>query len=45
MRGRIGDSEWSEGSCVERVRMGVELTGCDEDWLDPDNNGVRIRYS
>ena len=43
--GRSGDREWSGGSCVEEVRTGEQFTDCSEDWLDPDNNGVRIRYT
>ena len=45
MSGRNGDREWSGGSCVEEVRTGEQFTDCSEDWLDPDNNGVRIRYT
>ena len=43
--GRSGDGEWYEGSCVEEVRTGEQFTDCSGDRLDPDNNGVRNRYT
>ena len=43
--GRGDDGEWYGGSGVEKVRTGDQFTDCSEDWLDPDNNGVRIRYT